>query len=294
MDITQRRYKILSDFEKVSQLLRNNFVKYQKNGNMCQPRWEYLHMHPWFNFKLAHRFGVWEKGDEIVAVACYETDLGDCFLITKIGYEFLRKEMVDYAEQELFKINDKQKRELNIWVYDYETDVNEYLKKKNYIIKHSEPTKIYEYKKGFITKALPSGFSVVSLEDECDIKKINSVIWKGFNHGDTPDNDLDSRLHSQSAPNFRKDLTIVVKAPDGEYACFCGMWLDGVNDFAYLEPLATIPQYRGMGLATVALMESMKRTQKFGATYCFGGENEFYSKIGFEQIHYYQQWNKVW
>ena len=71
MDITQRRYKILSDFEKVSQLLRNNFVKYQKNGNMCQPRWEYLHMHPWFNFKLAHRFGVWEKGDEIVAVASF-------------------------------------------------------------------------------------------------------------------------------------------------------------------------------------------------------------------------------
>jgi len=34
-----------------------------------------------------------------------------------------------------------------------------------------------------------------------------------------------------------------------KYACFSGMWYDEQNKYAYLEPLATVPKYRGLGLA---------------------------------------------
>jgi predicted N-acetyltransferase YhbS len=86
----------------------------------------------------------------------------------------------------------------------------------------------------------------------------------------------------QSGPNFNKALTIVVKAPDGEYACFVGMWLNENNQYAYLESLATIPKYRKMSLGKLALVEGMKKTKALGVTYCFGGSNEFYTRIGFE------------
>ena len=76
---------------------------------------------------------------------------------------------------------------------------------------------------------------------------------------------------AQSGPNFRPDLTTVIKAPNGDYACFAGMWLDKKNEYAYLEPLAAVPEYRRMGLATVALTEGMKKTKALGAKYCFGG-----------------------
>ena len=98
----------------------------------------------------------------------------------------------------------------------------------------------------------------------------------------------------QSGPHFRKELTTIIKAPNGEYACFAGMWMDGVNDYAYLEPLATDPKYRRMGLATIALTEAMKKTEKYGATYCFGGNREFYQCIGFEVVCHREKWNKVW
>lgn len=297
MSIKQRRYKMLADFEKVSDLLRNNFTKYQKSGNITQPRWEYAHVHPAFNCQLTHRFGIWEENGEVVGVASYEMDLGECFMNTKFGYEYLKPEMIKYAEKELYKpvkTDLGEMKKLIFWVFDYEQQVIETMIKRGYEKKHSEPVKVYKYEKGFPERQLPEGFSLISLEDENDIGKIHQVMWKGFDHGDQPDDDLDCRLQMQSAPHFRKDLTIIAKAPNGDYACFCGMWRDGVNDYAYTEPLATDPKYRGLGLAAAAITQAMKRTRKEGTAYCFGGGGEFYSRIGFETIHHYQLWLKEW
>lgn len=52
----------------------------------------------------------------------------------------------------------------------------------------------------------------------------------------------------QSAPSFRKDLNVVVEAPDGSFVAYCGMWLEPVHAIAYVEPVATDPDYRRMGL----------------------------------------------
>ena len=293
MSITLRRYRLLSDFERVNGFLRQNFTKYQQNGNIPQPSWEYAHTHPYFNHKLAHRFGIWEESGQIIAVACYEIDLGECFLMTRKTYGHMKPGLVDYAERELFKVVNNQKS-LDIWVSDCEIQLKEALLERGYSREYCEPTTVFRYENGFQERTLPEGFSIISLEDENDISKIHNVLWRGFDHGDEPDNDLDCRMLMQSAPNFRKDLTIVIKAPDGDYACFAGMWMDGVNDFAYLEPLATDPRYRRMGLATIALTESMKRTMRLGATYCFGDTHSFYFGIGFETVGHRERWSKIW
>ena len=288
-----RNYKLLSDFESVNEFLRRNFTKYQQNGNIQQPSWEYAHTHPYFNHKLTHRFGIWEEDGEIIAVASYEMSIGECFLMTKIGYEYLKPTLLDYAEKELIKIVDN-KKSLDVWVFHYETELKDTLAQRGYKKVHSSPITVFKYENGFTEQKLPDGFSIISLEDEVDFRKINDVLWKGFDHGDEPDDDLDCRRLMQSAPHFRKDLTTIIKAHNGEYACFAGMWLDGVNDYAYLEPLATDPRYRRMGLATIALTESMKKTVKYGATYCFGGSREFYHCIGFETVCHWEKWSKIW
>jgi predicted N-acetyltransferase YhbS len=293
VSITQRRYRLLADFERVSDFLRQNFVKYQQNGNRVQPWWEYAHTHPWFNHRLTHRFGLWEEEGEIVAVACYEMDVGRCSLMTKLTYEYLKPRLLEWAEQELYAVTEDRKH-LTVEVFDYETSIKDVLRAKGYTQQSCEPVTVFDYAQGFRERPLPEGFSLISLDDENDIQKIHQVLWRGFDHGDEPDDDTDCRLLMQSAPNFRKDLTIVIKAPNGEYACFAGMWLDGVNDFAYLEPLATAPRYRGMGLAAIALTESMKRTAGYGATYCFGDAHPFYFRIGFRTVCDREKWVKTW
>jgi GNAT superfamily N-acetyltransferase len=96
--------------------------------------------------------------------------------------------------------------------------------------------------------------------------------------------DTDARRHMFSGPNCRPELGRVVIAPDGEYACMAGMWLDEVNRYAYLEPLCTVPEHRRRGLAAHALTEAMRATAALGAEYCFGGVVDFYTALGFETV----------
>ncbi len=97
-----------------------------------------------------------------------------------------------------------------------------------------------------------------------------------------------------NAPRFNPSLATIAVAPNGEYACALGMWFDWQNKYAYLEPLATVPKYRRMGLATVCLTEAMKKTKALGATFSTGGGREFYTDIGFEIIMNRELWKKEW
>jgi len=129
---------------------------------------------------------------------------------------------------------------------------------------------------------------------DVDYMKLHHCWWKGFNHGDEPDDDVDGRIFGCNAPHADISLMTIVVAPDGEYACALGMWYDERNRYAYLEPLATVPKYRRMGLAAIALTEAMKKTKTLGATYCFGGMGDFYTAIGFETICNRELWKKDW
>lgn len=292
-NIYKRRYKLLTDFTKDHGFLANIYTLDTLNSYLLPQFFEYAHTHPFFNHKLTHRFGLWEDNGKLVGIACYEMDVGESFLVTDREHIYLLPEMLAFAEKELSVINNN-KHTLSVWVTDKETNKIELLSRRGYKKVHTEPVRIFSYNKPFIDLKLPDGYSIISLEDENDYKKINDCLWKGFGHGDNPDDDIDCRIHMQSGPNFRKDLTTVIKAPNGDYACFAGMWFDEKNKYAYLEPLATVPEHRRKGLATIALTVGMKKTKVLGATYCFGGVPEFYTAIGFETVCHREMWKKEW
>lgn len=291
--ISQRRYKLLADFDKAYAFLEDVYNIETQNSHLLPQFFEYAHTHPAFNHKLTHRFGLWEEVGELVGVACYEMDIGEAFLSVENGYGFLLSEMLRYAENELSTLNDGR-HSLSVWITDKEPEKQDLLLQNGYRKAHTEPVRIFTYDKPFLDVRLPEGFSIISLEEESHYGKINTCLWKGFNHGDTPDGDIDGRMLMQSGPHFRKDLTTVIKSPNGDYACYAGMWYDAMNKYAYLEPLATVPEYRRMGLATIALTEGMKKTKALGAKYCFGGVPEFYTAIGFETICNRELWKKEW
>jgi len=290
--VTRRRYKLLADFARVNQFLADNYNLETLNSYLLPQFFEYAHTHPYFKHKYTHRFGLWEDGEKLVGLTCYEMELGECFLSTEEGYNYLLPDILKYAEKELSAL-ENGKSLLSVWITDKEKAKQELLVKKGYKKVHSEPVRIFPYDKNFREIFLPPGFSIFSLEEENDITKINACLWKGFNHGPNPDDDNDGRLLMQSGPNFRKDLTTIIKAPGGEYACYAGMWFDQQNKYAYLEPLATVPEHRGKGLATAAVTVAMRKTKELGAEYCFGGVPEFYKSLGFETICFREMWEKV-
>lgn len=301
MSITKRRYKILTDFTKVHAFLTDIYSIDKKimNSYLLPQFFEYAHSHSMFNSKFTHCNMLWELDGELIAIACYEMDIGECCLAVKQGHEDLLPQMIDHAEAELYASHDG-KRKLRFWVMDNETVKQELLTERGYTKTYSEPIKIFHYTNPFVEVSLPHGFKIIDDLTDTDPIKIFKCCWKGFDHGDIPADYLEHRDYWEgnvgmgNSPNYRNDLGTIIVAPDGEYACLAGMWIDETNGYAYLEPLCTVPEYRRMGLATIALTESMKKTKALGAEYCFGGGREFYTAIGFDIIAHRDTWEKIY
>ncbi|MBN2503898.1 MAG: hypothetical protein JXB20_00980 [Bacilli bacterium] len=282
-----RNYRLLVDFERVYKFLQDTYSR----GNMLPMAWEYAHTHPHFNYSQCHRFGIWEDEGNIVGVVNFEDDLGECFINSALDDSELIDAMIAYAEKEM-SIQQEKTHRLVVIAY-HNSGIGKHLAKSGFDLVREYPITTFDYTK-LEVPSIPDGFRIITLADENDIDKIHSVLWKGFDHGDQPDDDIDCRKQMQSGPHFKLDLTTVIVAPDGEYSCFCGMWVDEANGYSYVEPLATIPKYRKLGLAKAALMESMTSTKKYGAKYCYGDVNPFYFQVGFEKVGTKEIWKKIW
>jgi len=293
MSTTQRRYSILSDFTRVYDFLEKTYDFETLNSYLLSNYFEYAQHHNQFNYMCAHRIGLWENKGEIAGISAYEMKMGMAQLHTKPEYKKLLHEMLIWAENEI-SIEKDGKRELDVYITNKEDDKKKLLVDNGYHFTKNFPIKIFRYDRPFVERELPEGFSLID-GNRIDYLKLKICYYRGFNHGDMPPSlDIDNELKRYTSPHTNALLTTVVVAPDGEYACALGMWMDYRNKYAYLEPLATIPKYRRMGLATIALTEAMKKTKTLGAEYCFGGGNEFYTAIGFEALWQWEAWKKVW
>ena len=254
-DITTRQY-VPTDFMLVSDFLIANYQPLNQNGNWLQPAWEYMHTHPSLDKSLLKRIRIWEHVGDIVGVVHYESSLGEAFFQVRPGFTQLIPVMLEYAEDHLCAEAENRGRYLRVYVNDFDQDFEALVESRGYEIDESynRPVSQFTIPKQFPEIILPSGFIIKSLAEDNDLRKIHRVLWRGFNHvGDPPKAGIIERKLMQSGPNFRKELTIVVEGPSSDFVSFCGMWYEPVNMIAYVEPVATDPDFRRMGLATAAM-----------------------------------------
>ncbi len=296
MPVTLRNYQGQADFYAISDFLTRLYQPDNRDGNWFQPVWEYAYTHPWFDEESLGRIGIWEDGSRIVAVATYELRLGEAFFNTDPAYAHLKPEMLAYAEGNLCGTDDKDRRYLRAYVNDFDTAFEEVVAAQGYEQDPSEqrPMSQFEIPNPFPPILLPEGFRLQSLADENDLRKVDRVLHRGFNHpGEPPADGIEGRKKMQSGPHFRHDLTIVVRAPNGDYVAFCGIWYDAVNKFGYVEPVATDPNYRRRGLGRAAVLEAIRRCGQEGATVAYvGTDKPFYLSFGFRRLYTQNCWHK--
>jgi GNAT superfamily N-acetyltransferase len=241
--------------------------------------------------------GIWRttgNNSQIFGISAFDVGLGEAFIQARPGFEYLYPELLNWAEQEIAEPQD-DKHHLAVWITDKETVKQQLLTEKGYTKTWVEPVKVFFYDKTpFSTRQLPPGFALNNF-DNIDPEKLAKFFWRAFhNPGDPPESFVkESWLKTMSTPHFNPRLARLVTAPNGDYACARGMWVNPENQYAYLEPLATNPDYRKLGLAEVALTDAMRDTQKLGAKWCNGGSGEFYSQIGFESIMNREKWERT-
>jgi len=89
------------------------------------------------------------------------------------------------------------------------------------------------------------------------------------------------------------DVKIAVVAPGGDWVSYCGMWQDAASRSALVEPVATDPAYRKMGLGKAAVLEGVRRCGLLGAKRAFvGSSQQFYYSIGFRPCATSTWWAK--
>lgn len=68
----------------------------------------------------------------------------------------------------------------------------------------------------------------------------------------------------QASRLYRRDLDLVIEAPDGSLAGNCTVWLDPASGWAELEPLGIVPEHRRRGLAQVLALDVCRRVGEHG------------------------------
>ena len=296
MSITMRPCAGQVDFAAISDFLFGLYQPNNRDGNWFQPVWEYARTHPLFDEDAVHHIGIWEDEGEIVAVAMYEWPLGEAFFQVHPDYDHLKPAMLEYAEEHLRGTTEDGVPYLRAYIPDFDKDFEQVVAGRGYVLdpKWHRPMSQFEIPRPFPAIELPAGFRLISLADDNDLVKLDRALWRGFNHpGEPPADSIMGRKKMQSGPHYRKDLAMTVVAPDGAFVAFAGLWFEPVNCFAYVEPVATDPDYRRMGLGRAAVLEGIRRCADLGATVAYvGSDQPFYLALGFKTLYTENCWLK--
>jgi predicted N-acetyltransferase YhbS len=296
MSIKFRKYNISTDFKSVGDFLIENYRTGNRDGNFLQPAWEYMHSHPMTDEKSFEKMGIWEDSGKIVGVVHYEMLLGEAFFEIHPRYTHLKPEMLEYAEKNLYGKAPDGRQYIKAFINDFDKGFEALAKSRGYKKddKFARPMTQLKITHPFQPISLSDGFQLKSLAEDNDLAKLDRVIWRGFNHGDEPPTiDYAGRKKMQSAPNFRKDLNIIVVAPDGNYVAYAGTWFEKKNKFAYVEPVCTDPDYRLRGLGKAAVLEGIWRCGELGAKVAYvATDRPFYQSMGFKRLFTCSCWIK--
>lgn len=289
--ITTRPFRVLADCEKIYQFLLKLYERDWRNG-VPAPFFEYAYnsFADWMDISYSYKNRIWTCGGEIVAFCFYENPVTDVYFCLNPEYEALAQDMVAYADQTMPRNQDG----IRLILFGGQEALMRAAQQLGY---HQE----FEYQDmqyDFVNQLdypLPEGFHFVNPQD-IDMSKVGKCCWKGFDH--EQDEGAWNHQHEQNnfqlriAPHATPELDVVIADELGEYACFAGMWWTPENRLAYMEPLCTIPEYRGKGLAAAALSEMYRRTKALGATHMTGGNSQFYRKIGYQPAVKWTFWQK--
>jgi len=247
-------------------------------------RWAWMATHGYLDKESLGKIGIWEDEGEIVGLATHDCQLGQAFCLALPEYAGLKAEILRYAREKLAK-----DEKFGVMIADTDLAFQEIAANQGLVATTDKESDAAFYLDQTSTEYdLPEGFRITSMKETYNLYQYGKVMWKGFNHeknGEgpyvfTPDKEagLDA---SMIRPHVDLHLKVAVVAPDGNFVSYCGMWYDEEAGYAVIEPVATDPDYRRMGLAKAAVLEGIKRVGDLGAKIVYvGSSQQFYYSIG--------------
>lgn len=271
------------DYEAVCDFLIELNREKQHHINWNWGRFEWMMKHPEFDESLTGSIGLWTDGDQVVGAAIYDMYFGEAFVGVLPAYSALYPELLDYAYREL-----KDENGLGVAVCDDCADEMSVVKSAGFEIAEQTETVMRLDLDEALPVDLPDGLRLAELDPVKEPYAFQWLLWQGFDHGsDKAEFERDGDVFPE-IPAFRRhfdpSLSIAAKAGDGEYVSYCCLWYADKTDYAYVEPVCTVPSFRGKGVAKAVIYEALNRARSLGAKHAYVlSDMPFYEKLGFRK-----------
>lgn len=283
---------ITEDYHKIREFLVNlGYTEY------TYARWDWMATHSYLDKSSVGKIGIWEDEGDIVGLATFDCKLGTAFCLTQKGYEYLKKDILLYAYENLSRDG-----QFYIVISDRDIYFQDIAASLGFIATdEKESDAIFYVDKTSLDYKLPEGFHITTMKDTLDFYQYNRVLWKGFNHeldgqGELVYNkEVEQETYEEMVrSNVDLNLKVAVVDSDGNFVSYCGMWYEPKAGFAIIEPVATDPAYRKLGLGKAAVLEGIKRASLLGAKKAIvGSKQQFYYSIGLRPLATSTYWKKA-
>jgi ribosomal protein S18 acetylase RimI-like enzyme len=259
-------------------------------------RWDWMTTHGYLDKSAVGRIGVWEDEGGIAGIATFDCQPGKAFCLTLPEYTYLKNEILQYSVNYLS--NDGK---FGVMIADTDLGFQDIAAGLGFVATDKkENDAIFYLDKTSTAYDLPEGFRITTMKETYDLYQYGRVLWKGFNHELKGEGEFQFSKEKEQAgngamlrPNVDLSLKVAVVAPDGNFAAYCGMWYDPEAGYAVIEPVATDPEYRRMGLGKAAVLEGIRRVGELGAKKALvGSSQQFYYSIGLRPFSTATLWRK--
>ena len=247
-------------------------------------RFEWMAEHPEFDKSAIGSIGLWLDREKVVGAAIYDMYFGEAFCGVLPGYEALYPEILNYAYREL-----KDENGLGISICDDNTAQIEAAQAQGFEKAEQDETVMsVELDKAF-SAGLPDGYRFAELDPVKEAYAFQWLLWQGFDHGtDRSEFEQAEEIMPQSRRHFKPFLSVAAVDRRGEYVAYCCVWYHPKTDYAYVEPVCTVPCHRKKGLARAAIYEALNRAGQLGAGKAYViSDTAFYLRSGFKKDRHF-------
>ena len=248
-------------------------------------RFEWMAEHPEFDKSLRSSIGLWLEGERVVAAAIYDMYFGEAFCGVLPGYESLYGEVLDYAYREL-----RDENGLGIALCTDDAAAIAAARRARFAEADQTETVMERPLAGELAAAPPEGVRLTELDPGQDLDAFGWLLWQGFDHGsDRAEYEREATSDGARRRHFDPFLSLAAQDEAGAYLAYCCLWYDPRTDYAYVEPLCTIPSARGKGIARALVFEALRRARSLGAARAYViSDLRFYEKLGFAARYRYR------
>ena len=284
-----RRYED-ADYQAVCDFLIELNRSDRAHINWNWARFEWMYEHPWFAKSTRDAIGLWFEDDRIVGAAIYDMYFGEAFCGVLPEYAALYPDVLKYAYSAL-----RDDSGLAIAICDGLAAEIETAEKAGFAPIEQTETIMAIDLDAPLSAELDPAFRLYAPDPDADFRAVQWAVWQGFDHGaDRAQFEREEEPTLQRRKHFRRELNLCAVCPNGEYAGFVCLWLHDGTDYAYVEPVCTIPQYRGKGIAKALVYEGLNRAKALGAKTAYViSDLPFYEKLGFQKALHYTFYRKA-